>query len=147
MKDSRFGPPGNSLPRKTWLRLAAVSLLAQGCAVTGGGSGVFPSDLVGGARVCSAPAASPSDGQTVAAQMQVSNEGGWCGITASRSGSPYASYLIAIRPSHGRVFAHRVGNTTRLDYTPDPGFAGTDTFAVRLIPGNAVIQGVVNVTR
>ena len=50
-------------------------------------------------------------------------------------------------PSHGRVFAHHVGNNTRIDYTPDPGFVGTDSFAVRLIPGNAVFEAALTVTR
>ncbi len=79
--------------------------------------------------------------------MQVSNEGGWCGITANRGGAAFDSYLLDVRPVHGRVFAHRVGGNTRIDYTPDRGFVGTDQFAVRLIPGNGVIQGAVTVTR
>jgi hypothetical protein len=94
-----------------------------------------------------APAASPPDGQSVLVQMQVSNEGGWCGITTSRGGSAFDSYLIVTRPAHGKVFAHRVGTNTRIDYTPDTGFAGTDSFAVRLVPGNAVLQAGVTVTR
>ena len=142
MKDIRSGSPG-----KTWLCLAAIAILAQGCAKPGAWSGVFASDLAGGAKTCVASAAAPPDGQTVLAQMQVSNEGGWCGITASRGGSPFESYLMAARPAHGRVFAHRVGTATRIDYTPNPGFVGTDSFAVRMLPGNAVVQGAVTVTK
>ncbi len=130
-----------------WPGLAAIALLAQGCAQQGPWSGFYAVDLAGGARTCVAPAAQPSDGQSVLAQMQVSNEGGWCGITASRRGSAYDSYLLVTRPAHGRVFAHKVGGNTRVDYTPDRGFAGTDSFAVRLIPGDAVLQGAVTVTR
>ncbi len=127
--------------------LVATGFLAQGCAMQGGGNGVFAIDMAGGARTCVAPAATPADGQAVVAQMQVSNEGGWCGILTARGGAPYASYLLAGRPLHGRVFAHRVGNNTRIDYFPDRGYVGTDSFAVRLIPGQATIQGAVNVTR
>jgi hypothetical protein len=39
-----------------------------------------------------------------------------------------------------------VGTNTRIDYFPDPGYVGPDSFAVRLIPGNAVIQARINVT-
>jgi Bacterial Ig domain len=77
----------------------------------------------------------------------VSNEGGWCGVTLTRGGVAYESYLMVTRPNHGKVFAHRVGANTRIDYTPDTGFTGTDSFAVRLIPGNAVIREAVTVTR
>lgn len=135
------------LSAKAWLCLAATMILTQGCAPQGQWSGVFRADMTGGARTCVAPATSVADGQSVVAQMQVSNEGGWCGITTSRGGTAFASYLLVTRPAHGRVFAHRVGGNTRIDYTPDQGFTGTDSFAVRMIPGNAVIQGAVNVTR
>jgi hypothetical protein len=86
-------------------------------------------------------------GQTVQAQMQVVNDGGWCGMTVNRNGVPYDSYMLATRPNHGTVYAHRVGNNTRIDYTPDAGFAGTDSFAVTLIPGNAVVGVGVTVSR
>jgi len=130
-----------------WLGLAATALLAQGCAPQASWNGVFKMDLAGAARVCVAATASPPDGQTSVVQMQVSNEGGWCGVNATRGGVPFESYLLAARPAHGKIYAHRVGGYTRIDYTPDTGFAGTDTFAVRLIPGNAAIQGAVSVTR
>jgi len=133
-------------PGIRWISLAITALVVQGCAAQGGG-GVYALDLAGGARVCVAPTASPPDGQAVLAQMQVSNEGGWCGITLSRGGAAYDSYLAVTRPAHGKIFAHHVGANTRIDYTPDRGYSGADSFAVRLIPGNAVITGSVVVTR
>jgi hypothetical protein len=87
------------------------------------------------------------DGQAGVVQVQVSNEGGWCGETLSHNGVAYDSYLLVTHPTHGRVFAHHVGNNTRIDYTPDPGYVGTDSFAVRLIPGNAVFEAAVTVTQ
>ncbi len=110
-----------------------------------GGIGIFTMDR-GSARSC-APSAAPPDGKSSLAQMQVSNEGGWCGITVNRGGVAYDSYLLVTRPAHGRVFAHHVGSNTRIDYRPDAGFAGADRFSVRMIPGNAVIEVSVNVTR
>jgi hypothetical protein len=133
-------------PAKTWLCLAVIVPFAQGCVQQAGWNGVYAADLAGGARTCVAPASSPTDGQSFVVQMQVSNEGGWCGSAINRGGVPFESYLMVTRATHGRVFAHRVGNNTRIDYTPDPGFTGTDSFAVRLIPGNAVFQGAVTVT-
>lgn len=135
-----------TLPGTAWLCLAAAGLLAQGCA-PGAGSGFYPSDLEGGARGCAVSAVNPADGSAVAVPMRVSNEGGWCGISTVRGGVPYDAYLLVVRPMHGKVFAHRVGGATRIDYSPDAGYAGADAFAVRLIPGNAVIQGGVTVTR
>jgi hypothetical protein len=134
--------------RTQWLGLAAVAFTLQGCARQAASwNGIFTIDSVGGARICVAPTASPPDGQAVVAQMQVSNEGGWCGLTVNRGGAAFDSYLLVTRPAHGKVFAHHVGTNTRIDYTPDPGFTGTDAFAMRLIPGNAVIEAAVTVTR
>ena len=152
MRDIRFGlwgkaGLGKAGGGKAWLCLAAA-FLVQGCEQkTAEWSGFYAIDLAGGARVCSTPNASPPDGQAVAAQMRVSNEGGWCGITANRGGAPLSSYLVVSRPAHGKVFAHRVGPSTRIDYTPDRGYVGTDSFAVRLVPGEGVIQATVAVTQ
>jgi hypothetical protein len=131
-----------------WLCLAASALLMQGCAPKQPTwNGIYAIDAAGGARTCVAPPVTMPDGQAGLVQMQVSNEGGWCGETLSHSGVAYDSYLLVTRPRHGRVFAHHVGNNTRIDYTPDPGFVGTDSFAVRLIPGNAVFEAALTVTR
>jgi hypothetical protein len=130
-----------------WLSLTATALLVQGCSPSAPAwSGIFAIDSAGGAKTCTAPPASPQDGQSVLAQVHMSNDG-WCGITATRQGAPYASYLLVTRPNHGRVFAHRVGGATRLDYTADTGFVGIDSFAIRMIPGDAIIEGAVTVTR
>jgi hypothetical protein len=135
-------------PRAAWLCLAAAALLTEGCVnQQGQWNGIYTIDTVGGAKTCVAPQASPPDGKAVLAQMQVSDEGGWCGIIANRGGVAYDSYLLITRPGHGKVFAHHVGSNTRIDYTPDTGFVGTDRFAVRLIPGDAVVEGAVSVTR
>jgi hypothetical protein len=130
-----------------WLCLAVAALLLQGCKTQPTWNGIYAIDAAGGARTCVAPPATMPDGQVGVIQMQVSNEGGWCGATLSHNGAPYDSYLLVTPPSHGRVFAHRVGNNTRIDYTPDPGYVGTDSFAVRLIPGNAIFQAAVTVAR
>jgi hypothetical protein len=132
---------------RTCLGLAATALLAAGCNQSGGAwNGIFQTDMVGGARVCQTQPASPADGQNIQVPMQVSNEGGWCGIALQRGGVPFDSYLMVSRAQHGRVFAHRVGGNTRVDYTPDKGFVGADTFTIRMIPGDATVKAAVNVT-
>lgn len=131
---------------RAWLCLSAAALLAAGCTPGGGTwNGIFAADVAGKARTCSAPAAAPADGQAVVAQIAMSGDG-WCGITATRNGAAYDSYLLTGRPTHGTVFAHHVGATTRIDYRLDAGFTGGDRFSVRLIPGGAVIEGTVSVT-
>jgi hypothetical protein len=142
MKHTRSG-----LSRSAWFCLAATATLAQGCVPLPGWNGIFTIDTQGGAKTCVASTASPADGQSILVQMRVSNEGGWCGIIANRGGVAFESYLLMTRPAHGKVFAHHVATNTRIDYTPDPGFTGADGFTVRLIPGNAVLEAAVTVTK
>jgi hypothetical protein len=140
------GPVPGLAARLAGLSLIAVVLLA-GCAQQATWDGIYRADRGGGARICLASPVSPQDGQAVVEQMQVSDEGGWCGINAARGGVAFDSYLMVTRPSHGTIFAHHVGITTRIDYTPDAGYVGNDAFALRMIPGNAVIQGSVAVSQ
>jgi hypothetical protein len=108
---------------------------------------VFSVDLQGGARSCTVPpvAVLPA-GQPATAQMVVANDGGWCGLPVQAGpDTPFRLGLMLTRPQHGKVNVHRVGNDTRVDYTPDPGFAGADAFAVRLLPGDARLEVAVTV--
>jgi len=140
-------PVRMTLPGTAWLGFSAIALLTQGCAQSAGvWNGIFSVDVAGEAKTCVAQPASPPDGKTVLDQMQMTDSG-WCGIIASRDGRAFDSYLLVTRPSHGKIFVHHVGTRTRIDYTPDKGFTGTDSFAVRMIPGDAVIEGAVTVTR
>jgi hypothetical protein len=137
-----------TLPGTAWIGLLAIAALIQGCAQPAGvWNGIFAADVAGAAKTCVAQPATPPAGQTVLDQMQMSDEGGWCGIIATHDGHAFDSYLLVTRPSHGKIYVHHVGTQTRIDYTPDKGFTGTDSFAVRMIPGDAVIQGAVTVTR
>ncbi|MEJ1976609.1 MAG: hypothetical protein WDN49_11405 [Acetobacteraceae bacterium] len=70
--------------------------------------------------------------------------GGWCGIPVSRGGQPYAAGLLTQAAQNGKVYVHTVGDDTRIDYTPNPGATAMDAFAVRLLPGDAVLQVQVN---
>jgi Bacterial Ig domain len=146
--------PGTRLVRR--LGVAAVVLAAAaiaGCARNADdGSGasrlrVYAADLTGGAKVCDVPKIDPAAGKTTAATIKLENDGGWCGIRVYQDGhKPFGAGLLTTRPSHGAVTIHVVGDDTRIDYTPDRRFAGTDTFTVRLVPGDASVQVTATVT-
>lgn len=130
-----------------WL-LGSTALLLAGCNQPGFGSRerVYAADVTGGAKKCEAPSPSLSDGKTAEVTMKVANDGGWCGVSLSRSGRPYDAALLTARPSHGKVVVNRVGDTTRIAYTPAQRFVGSDTFSVKLIPGDAVVRVTATVT-
>ncbi len=80
--------------------------------------------------------------------MKMSNDGGWCNVTLpQRAGKPFESALMTARPANGRVLVHRVGDATRVDYTPKTGFVGDDTFTIKLVPGDASVRVAVTVSK
>lgn len=86
------------------------------------------------------------------ASIVMSNDG-WCGVSAvDKGGKPFSLALVRVRPSHGRVFNQEVANVRRVEYTPDAGFTGTDSFTVALRSGQSGAEDVplavsVNVTQ
>ena len=119
------------------LALASVGALLQACAPRPSGPAVrrYASDFKGVAKTCDAPKVSPALGKTVEATMKVGSDGGWCGLLVNNGGRAFDTQLLTARPEHGKVFVHGVGNDTRIDYTPDAGFVGADSFTVQLLPG------------
>ncbi|MBV8590768.1 MAG: hypothetical protein JO212_12060 [Acetobacteraceae bacterium] len=110
-------------------------------------SRVFAIDFVGAAKSCTVPKVSLVPGQARDVAISVGNDGGWCAVTVAQPGpSPYDVGLLVTRPGHGKVYVHTVGDETRIDYTPDPGYTGADHFAVRFEPGEPVLRATVNVT-
>jgi hypothetical protein len=142
---SSWSRPGFSL-----LAVVLAGVLLQGCAggeVSGlGGNRVFSADMTGAAKSCSAPRPTVRNGQQTEVTMVLGNDGGWCAITtAQANSSAFSAGLLTERPAHGKVFIHQVNGATRIDYTPDRGFRGSDSFAVKLIPGEPVIKAAVTV--
>ncbi len=134
-----------------WLALLLTSTLLQACGPNAAPAGsrlrIFAADMTGAAQSCEAREIAPAPGQTIEAAMKLSNDGGWCGLLAHQDGpKPFEAGLLELRPGHGTVLIHEVGDNTRLDYTPDRGFSGTDSFAVKLIPGDAKVNISVVVT-
>jgi hypothetical protein len=131
-----------------WLAIGATALLLQACAqqaAPGSGTRRYAADLAGGAKRCTVSKVTPAPGQQADATMQVDNEGGWCAITVDNGGRPYGAGLLVGEPAHGKILIHTVGDTTRIDYTPDARFTGADTFTVKLVPGDATIKTTVAV--
>ncbi len=152
MTDIRVAPRAGKLRRVTGTIVLMTGLLLAGCSNLGSGAGapklrVYAVDLAGAAKLCDVPTVHPVAGGTPDVPMKVANDGGWCAIPVHQDGpKPFEAGLLTSRPSHGTILIHEVGDETRIDYTPDRGFAGNDTFAIKLIPGSAIIQVAVTVT-
>jgi Bacterial Ig domain len=153
MTQDRLAPPHAArmaLPLSTGcltMGLLTIGLLTggllQGCAQIqnpAAGARVYAADVSGGAKSCEVEKVSPTDGQTSETTMKLANDGGWCGLSVQAGGKAFDVGLLTGRPAHGNVVIHIVGDTTRIDYTPDRGFTGNDTFTVKLVPGNAVVK-------
>jgi len=136
-----------------WILLGLAALAVAGCAqnrpAAQSTTRLYAIDQTGAAMSC---AVSPApvvvaDGKTTEVGLTVGNDGGWCAITVNQGGKPFAAGLLTTRATHGRPYVHTVGDATRIDYTPDAGFAGSDSFAIRLTPGDATVKVTVTVTK
>lgn len=125
---------------------ACAALLLQGCEtprpVVAG-----PPQEAGRARACDASPVTIAGTTPAEATIRVGNDGGWCALRLSQAnGEPYAAGLLATPPRNGKIYIHKAGKVTRVDYTPDAGFTGTDSFVVKLLPGYAPVHATVTVT-
>ncbi len=108
---------------------------------------VYAVDQQGAAKSCKVSDVAAAPGKQVAVDMAVGNDGGWCALSLSTADhSPYGAGLLTDRAVHGTVYIHTVGDDTRIDYTPERGYAGTDKFTVTLLPGEAALMFSVTVT-
>lgn len=146
-------PPGSRLgPTLLFVGMAAT-LALQACAprpqATHTPLPVYAIDQAGAAQSCIVSPLKPAlaDGKESATTMTLANDGGWCAIAVHQDGpAPFTAGLLTTRPEHGKVFVHSVGDETRIDYTPESRFGGNDSFVVRLLPGDAVIQAAAMVS-
>ncbi len=132
------------------LAATAAVLLLAGCQAQRPPSSAprYSVDFRGGAKSCTAPKdLSAEAGKTTEATLSVVNDGGWCAMTLNRDGRPYDAGLLTAPAAHGKVYIHKVGDDTRIDYTPDAGFVGADQFTVKLMPTDAVLAVKVTVSR
>jgi hypothetical protein len=101
------------------------------------GPRIYAVDVQGRSALCDVPQkVSLAAGRPTEAAMTMDNDGGWCGIVTDRAGPG----LVVAKPANGRLNVRKVGATTRVDYIPDRGFVGTDSFAVKLLPDQAELK-------
>jgi hypothetical protein len=98
---------------------------------------IYAVDVQGRSALCDVPRGVPlAAGRATDATMTMDNDGGWCGIATDRAGPG----LVTAKPANGRLHVRKVGAITRVDYIPDRGFTGTDSFAVKLLPDQAELK-------
>jgi hypothetical protein len=82
--------------------------------------------------------------------MALNNDGGYCAATlTASSGRPYDAPLETAPPLHGAAHVLKYNGKTSVEYVPEPGFIGHDSFTIRLIvrgmPGYTTLQVAVTV--
>lgn len=101
------------------------------------GPRIFAVDVQGRSALCDVPnGVSLAAGKPTEAALVMDNDGGWCGIRTDKAGPG----LVTAKPAHGRLHVRKVGATTRVDYIPDRGFVGTDSFTVKLLPDQSELK-------
>ncbi len=116
----------------TKLIATAAVLALAGCARTPPPTPAVDLQNEGIAKTCTPSAvdlAAPTP-----ATIALTNDG-WCGlVTAEKDGQPFKYGLVKTRPEHGRVYIRPVNGQTRVEYSANPGYTGSDRFAVALVP-------------
>lgn len=115
------------------IRPVCLSLLAalavQGCATQAPTTAADNlSDPINDGRATTCTATPVANG---AGTITMSNDG-WCSVALAEGGSPFTLGLVRTRPANGRVLVQTVGRDTRIEYTPNARFSGTDQFTVAL---------------
>ena len=134
------------------IAVAAAAIALQGCASKAPPPSAATEDLnVGIAKSCTFSPVQPAPGTTVNATITMSNDG-WCAVRVTeRDGQPFQLGLVHDRPEHGTMLIQKLGGQTRLEYTPNAGFTGTDAFTALLRPRaggpDATVQVAVTVSR
>jgi hypothetical protein len=74
------------------------------------------------------------DGGTADVTMTLSNEGGYCAATlTAKDGQPFAAGLVPVTPLHGIPRVVKYNGKTSVEYSPQQGYIGHDSFIVKLI--------------
>ena len=131
---------------------AAAVVALQGCASKPAPPPVPTEDLnIGISKTCTFTPVQPAAGSSVNSSLTMTNDG-WCAVrTTEADGQPFQLGLVRQRPAHGTMLVQKLGGETRLEYTPNPGFTGTDSFTASLRPkaggADAAVQVAVTVTQ
>jgi hypothetical protein len=134
------------------LAVAAAAIVLEGCATKPPEVGPSVDLNVGIAKTCTFTPVQPAPGSNVSSAITMTNDG-WCAVrTTEADGQPFLLGLVRQRPAHGTMLVQKLGGETRLEYTPNPGYTGTDSFTAALRPKaagapDAAVQVAVTVTR
>ena len=117
---------------KHLIAFAAATLALQGCTNTPAPQIAGPDFNEGQAKTCMATPVDFSNAASATAKISMTNDG-WCAVrTTEKDSQPFLLGLMKARPAHGHVVIQKVGSQTRVEYTADNRYVGTDTFAVSL---------------
>lgn len=109
----------------------AAAITLSGCAVKTPPPPAVDLQNEGMAKICTPSAVDLT--APAPATIAMTNDG-WCAVvTAEKDGQPFKFGLVKTRPSHGRVYIQPVNGKTRVEYTPNSGYAGSDSFTVALV--------------
>ena len=128
----------------------AAALTVQGCAPQATSPTMTAQETnEGKASTCTA---SPVDLAAAAPATIAMTNDGWCGPSVTeKDGKAFALGLVTAYPVHGHILIHVVAGRTRVEYTPDGRYVGSDAFTVALRPRaegapDAKVQFAVTVT-
>jgi hypothetical protein len=125
---------------------AAAVVALQGCASKPAPPPVPTEDLnIGISKTCTFTPVQPAAGSSVNSSLTMTNDG-WCAVrTTEADGQPFQLGLVRQRPAHGTMLVQKLGGETRLEYTPNPGYTGTDSFTAALRPKSGAADATVRV--
>lgn len=85
------------------------------------------------AQFCQVAPFTVADGGSAGVAMTVSNEGGFCAATLTTSaGKPFDAPLVTTMPQNGTPAVWRYDGKTSVEYVPNAGFTGSDSFVTKL---------------
>ncbi len=90
------------------------------------------------------------DGGSADIGMTVSNEGGYCAASlTAANGKPFDAPLVPVVPEHGTPRVVKYNGKTSVEFTPNVGYIGHDSFVVHLLlhgmTGHTTLNMSVNV--
>ena len=86
------------------------------------------------------------DDQNPVLRVNMLNTGRYCGFTVSNDRRPAeGSGRITEQPAHGQARIRRIAGAAHIQYRPEPGFTGQDSFRATLGPGSPLFTVVATV--
>ncbi len=137
---------------RNWIGMVGLGLVLASCTNTPAPAPAAPPppkpataetsyDLSGQSSSCAAPVILHlADGVPQHLSLVITNDGGWCALRLLHGDRDFDAGLLPVIPHHGIVFIHKVAGFTRVDYTPNAGYAGMDHFEVKMLPGYLLVQ-------